>query len=145
MKTFEFVYKVVASGENVAEAESEAVTALLESAQKRLLGHKHHGLKAVESNLIEDTDGRLIKVCVGCESTNGPDLFFVKVECTDEQYENGVHYMIALDWVRENHEVDGPYWVCDENDPAKAVMDLFNWDTASVAGDGTSDDPGNNV
>ncbi len=49
MKTFEFVYKVVASGEDMAEAEAEALTMVAEAAQKARL-------EAVEANLIEDTE-----------------------------------------------------------------------------------------
>lgn len=86
----------------------------------------------------------VVKVVVACEGLDGRDLFFVKVECTQEQYDrittedhNNEHFDIARDWVRENFEVAGPYWECDEFDPcANALMGIFEWDTASVISDG---------
>lgn len=79
---------------------------------------------------------RTIKVCVGCSITvAGPDLYFVKVECTQEQIDNGDHYDIARNWAQANFDVGGPYWVCDEDDPAKSVMRLADWDSAvSISG-----------
>lgn len=72
-----------------------------------------------------------IKVAVGCHGYDGPDLFFVVVECSQEQYDNGEHYVAAQEVVTENNEVDGPFWCVDENDPAKAVLGLCGfWETA---------------
>lgn len=76
---------------------------------------------------------RVIRMCVGCQTGNGPDLMFVKVECSQEQYEQGEHYQFAVGWVEEN--TDGtPCWACDENDPGKAVIQLCdNWDAVPVS------------
>ena len=76
-----------------------------------------------------------IKCIVACHNSNGePDLFFVKVETTQEQIDNGVHYARA----REEAELCG-YDACitsvtfDETDSAgKAMLDLFQWDSANV-------------
>lgn len=71
------------------------------------------------------------KVVVGGEGHNGPELYFVKVICNQSQYDEGLHYEAAKEWVQENFDADGPFWACDENDPANLVHELFNWTTAS--------------
>ena len=76
-----------------------------------------------------------IKCIVACHNANGdPDLFFVKVEATQEQIDNDEHY----DRAREEAELCG-YDACitsvtfDENDSAgKAMLDMFYWNTASI-------------
>lgn len=59
-----------------------------------------------------------------------PDLYFVKVNCTEDQYLLGIHYdaaEFAAD--REGYEACLAY---DEHDSAgKAMMALFDWNTAS--------------
>jgi len=73
-----------------------------------------------------------IKCIVAAENANGvPDLYFVKVQCTDEQYNAGDHYTMATySAIREGYE---PMLTYDEFDSAgKAMLPLFNWDSASV-------------
>jgi hypothetical protein len=70
-------------------------------------------------------------VAVGGESCNGPDLVFVIVEATPNQHENGEHYLAAQEFAKEQG-LDGPFWCVDHQDPAKAVLKLFEWKTASV-------------
>jgi hypothetical protein len=72
-----------------------------------------------------------IKVCVAGEGSSGPELWFVKVSCTEQQYAEGEHYQAASKWVAEEFDAEVS-WACDERDPAKAVIDLFNWETATV-------------
>lgn len=75
-----------------------------------------------------------VKVAVGCEGHNGPDLYFVVVDCTNEQYNEGKHYEAARGIVEENYEVGGPFWCVDQADPAKAVLTLCaDWNTADTA------------
>lgn len=75
----------------------------------------------------------MIAACiVSCLNSNGePDFFFVKVQCTQEQYDNGYHYEAAKDFAEdEGYEA---YLVYDQNDPGgKAIMDKFNWQSASL-------------
>jgi hypothetical protein len=79
------------------------------------------------------SEHRKVKVAVGCTGHNGPDLFFVVVDCTQEQYDNGEHYEAAQGIVMENNYVGGPYWCVDENDPAKAVLTLCaDWNQAET-------------
>jgi hypothetical protein len=74
-----------------------------------------------------------VKVVVAGVDSNGPDLYFVKVIATQEQLEEGLHYEAAKNWVGENFlNVDDISWASDDKDPAKAVVSLFNWDTAST-------------
>jgi hypothetical protein len=79
------------------------------------------------------SDEFVVKVVVAGEGYNGPDMWFVKVICNQEQLDNGDHYEAAKEWVRNNvSAADCIDWVCDDKDPAKAVLKLFNWDTAST-------------
>jgi hypothetical protein len=69
-----------------------------------------------------------IKCIVACQDK---DLFFVKVDCTQDEYDNGQHYEAAEEAaVNEGLE---PAIVFDENDPGgRAMLDLFEWQSASV-------------
>lgn len=75
----------------------------------------------------------IIKCIVSTLNSNGePDLFFVKVEGTEEQIiENAEHLNAAKDEAAEQgHE---PYLVYDEKDSAgSAMLPLMEWDSASV-------------
>jgi hypothetical protein len=74
----------------------------------------------------------VIKCAVVCEAMDGPDIYFVKVSCAQEEYENGRHYDAAWHFVSSEQIVIGSYIVIDEFDPGSAVMQLFAWDAASV-------------
>ena len=79
------------------------------------------------------SDEFVVKVVVAGQGYNGPDMWFVKVICNQEQLDNGDHYEAAKEWVSNNvSAADCIDWVCDDKDPAKAVLSLFNWDTAST-------------
>ena len=70
-------------------------------------------------------------VVAAINAAGEPDLFFVKVECTDEQYNDGEHYVAA----KRAAEDDGyePVLAYDEDDPAgSAMMSLFVWKSAST-------------
>lgn len=72
------------------------------------------------------------KCIVACVNSNGePDLFFCIVECTEEQYNAGLHYDQAITLCE--HEGYEAYLAYDENDSAgQRMTTLFNWTTASV-------------
>ena len=73
-----------------------------------------------------------VQCCVAGEGSNGPDLWFVVIDCTNEQYENGDHYIAAKEWAT-SQDIDGPYVVFDENDPpGNNLMKLFIWASATV-------------
>lgn len=72
----------------------------------------------------------IVKVVVAAEGFNGPDLYFCKVECTEEQYDNGDHYDVAKSAANENG-YEGSMVAFDENDDPKALFGLFEWETAS--------------
>ena len=45
----------------------------------------------------------------------------------------GSHYEAAKNWVGENFlNVDNISWACDDKDPAKAILDCFEWESASL-------------
>lgn len=61
-----------------------------------------------------------------------PDLYFVKVNCTEDQFDCGDHYDIAKA-TAINEGYDEPLVAFDEYDPAgRAMLPLFHWDSASV-------------
>lgn len=67
-----------------------------------------------------------------------PDLYFVKVECSQDQYDTGIHYEAA----EEAADKDGydPMLAYDEYDPAgTAMMHMFEWDTASLVSAGNQE------
>lgn len=72
----------------------------------------------------------IVKVVVAAEGFNGPDLFFCKVECTEEQYDNGDHYDTAKLAASDNG-YEGSMVAFDENDDPKPLFGLFEWKTAS--------------
>lgn len=41
-------------------------------------------------------DNLTIRVAVACGGSNGPDLFFCRVRCTQQQYDDGLHYSAAM-------------------------------------------------
>jgi hypothetical protein len=75
---------------------------------------------------------RTIRCIVAAVNGDGaPDLFFVKVQCSEAAYDRGAHYEAAKQEAeREGYE---PVLAYDEGDSAGAAMTvLFEWDTATV-------------
>jgi hypothetical protein len=72
----------------------------------------------------------IIKCIVAAQNSNGEsDFYFVKVDCTQEQYDNGEHYSAACDKAEE--EGYDAFLAYDENDVGgKAILDKFAWDSA---------------
>lgn len=74
-----------------------------------------------------------VKCVVGCHDHDGPNFYFAIVDCSQEQYDNGEHYEAAEGIIRENYDVDGPFWVADEHDHRVGFLfEHFEWDTADV-------------
>jgi hypothetical protein len=73
----------------------------------------------------------IMKCVIACSNAQGePDFAFVKVHCTQAQYDEGKHYLAAERWARaDNYEA--PFVVFDENDGPDALFDLFVWNSAS--------------
>ena len=73
-----------------------------------------------------------IKCVVSATNANGePDLYFVIVQCTVEQFESGLHYAAA----KASAETNGyeAYLAYDEFDTVgKTLLPLFEWDTATI-------------
>ena len=69
---------------------------------------------------------------VAAINSNGePSFYFVKIDCTQEQFDNGNHYDAAMQKARdEGYE---PHLAYDAVDAAgKAAMKLFEWHTADI-------------
>jgi len=72
-----------------------------------------------------------IKCVVSGHNANGqPDFWFVVVQATQEQYDNGEHYSAAKAHACEN-DFEAAI-VYDENDPPEPLFDMFTWESASV-------------
>lgn len=76
---------------------------------------------------------RIIRCAVAAHNSNGePDLFFVKVEATDEQIENGKHYEAATDAANEEGYAASNIVFDEECAAGRALLPLFQWETASI-------------
>lgn len=64
---------------------------------------------------------------------NGPDFYFCKIECTQEEYDNGEHYELAAEaaLVSEAYDPDNVV-VFDEHDGPAWLFEHFVWSTAPV-------------
>lgn len=77
-------------------------------------------------------DIHTLRCIVACEGTNGPDLYFVKVQATQAEYDNGNHYTAAEKAALEEG-YERPMVAFDERDPGgRAMLGLFEWDSASI-------------
>lgn len=73
-----------------------------------------------------------LKMVVAATNANGePDLFFCKVICSEEQYQEGRHYDAAKRKA-EQEGYEGQMVAFDERDPPKRLFDLFVWNSAEV-------------
>lgn len=73
-----------------------------------------------------------IKCVVACHNASGePDLYFVKVSCSDAEYDCGEHYEKAEEAAHEEG-YSGPMVVFDENDGPNSLFDMFVWESAST-------------
>lgn len=86
----------------------------------------------------------IIRCFVAAVNANGdPDFYFVKVDCTQDQYDFGLHYSAAMQ--KATAEGYTPYLAYDENDSAgKSMMDKFNWDSADTVKYGSETELSNN-
>lgn len=74
----------------------------------------------------------VIRCVVAGHSGDGPDLWFVAVQCSGPEYRDGQHYEAATQWA-SSQGIDSPMIVFDEHDrSANKLIPLFEWDTASV-------------
>lgn len=73
-----------------------------------------------------------VKCVVACHNASGePDLFFVKVECSEVDYDHGDHYEKA-ESAAYDEGYSGPMVVFDENDGPSGLFALFTWESASI-------------
>jgi hypothetical protein len=69
-----------------------------------------------------------VKMCVGGEGFDGPDLWFCMVAATQDEIDCGDHYVAAKKFIVDFYGIEATF-ACDENDMCKAVMGLFDWDS----------------
>lgn len=71
----------------------------------------------------------VVRCIVACYGYDGPDLYFCKVECTEGEFNNGLHYRKAEEKA-EADGYDGPMVTMDENDPGgRNILDKFVWES----------------
>lgn len=70
-------------------------------------------------------------VFAATNASGSPDFGFVKVECTDSQYELGEHYDTVKEWAKHN-DYEAPIIVFDEQEAPNWLLERFVWDSASV-------------
>jgi hypothetical protein len=74
----------------------------------------------------------IVKCLVACHNAMGePDLAFVKVRCTQSQYDEGDHYGAVQSWA-DGDNYQGPFVVFDEHDVPAELLALFVWKSAST-------------
>jgi len=60
-----------------------------------------------------------------------PDIYFCKIRCTLEEYNDGEHYSLSVR-TAENEGYIGPFVsICEDDSAGKAIVDHFVWDSAS--------------
>lgn len=73
----------------------------------------------------------IVKMVVAAQGNDGPDLYFCKVACSEEQYNEGEHYRRA-EKAANDYGYEGSMVAFDEKDPPKPLFGLFDWDTATT-------------
>jgi hypothetical protein len=74
----------------------------------------------------------IIQMVVAANGFDGPDFYFCKVDCSQQQYDNGEHYDIAKSAAKDNG-YDEPMVPFDRNDPpGRSFFDLFEWESATT-------------
>lgn len=76
---------------------------------------------------------KIYRCVVACYNADGePDLFFVKVRCLEEQFDEGYH-CAAAEQAAKQSGYEGDKITFNETDRAgMALMPLFEWDSASI-------------
>lgn len=73
-----------------------------------------------------------IKCVTACFNASGePDFFFCIVECSEADYDVGLHYEKAEGFALEQG-YSGAMVVYDENDGPEWLFDHFVWDSSSI-------------
>lgn len=74
----------------------------------------------------------IIKCVIACHNANGePDFYFCKVECSQSDYELGIHYDMAIEEAVDNgYEL--PFVAFDENEKPNWLFDHFVWESATI-------------
>jgi hypothetical protein len=74
----------------------------------------------------------IINCVVACRNAEGvPDFYFCKVECTQDDYDVGLHYELAEEAAYADG-YEGSMVVYDENDGPDWLFEHFVWESATV-------------
>lgn len=75
---------------------------------------------------------RIVNCVFAATSANGsPDFSFVKVACTQDQFDLGLHYDAVKLWAVDN-DYEGPFVIFDEEEAPAWLLERFVWESASV-------------
>ena len=100
-------------------------------------GYKESFAYCFHADFNKVKKNNVIRCIVTCTNANGElDLFFVKVQCTKKDIEQGQHYDAAREAARQaGYEADIGSLVYDEDNAAgKAIIVLFVWSNADTVG-----------
>lgn len=74
----------------------------------------------------------IIKCVVAAHNAGGtPDFYVCRVECTDNGYAEGGHY-VAAGRAAASEGYEDPMVIFDERDGSKFLFEHFNWDKAPI-------------
>lgn len=80
-------------------------------------------------------------VVAGVKIGGGPDFYFCKVECTQNEFDNDDHHDIAESAAEEMFDRYGQMVTFDEHDGPAWLFEHFVWESASVVhADGAEDE-----
>jgi hypothetical protein len=86
----------------------------------------------VQPSVDDDSKAKIKCIVAGTNANGESDLFFCKVNCTPNQWNNDAHLNTAKNLaIQEGYEL--PLIAFDEFDDAgRAMLSLFIWETATV-------------
>lgn len=74
----------------------------------------------------------MAKVVVACVNASGQaDLVPYVVRCTDDQIDEGAHYVIATQAAEED-DYESPMVVFDHTDSHRGMFGLFDWSSSDI-------------
>lgn len=70
-------------------------------------------------------------VTAGTSANSEPDLHFCKVDCSEDEFAEGDHYMVAREQAGKDG-YEGEMVTFDEHDGPDFLFEHFVWDSATV-------------
>lgn len=81
----------------------------------------------------------IVNCVVACMTTEGADFYFCRVNCSQDEYDRGIHYDMA-EMAADEDGYDSPMVTFDENDGPDWLFEHFVWESAQVIDSDEADD-----